>query len=146
MVCMKIHTSSNCVILNLTCMNHHASPKSRWWQFGTGVLVSFVAHGPLLNVKAESKCNIRVAFCWILVLFFSWKGICFSLGFFTILYMFVYICNPYPTGQDEVGKVESPDNSFTIRLFKTTVDSFYLEVKGTLWNTSRYPYFDIPDL
>ena len=24
-----------------------------------------------------------------------------------------------------------------------TVDSRYLEVEGTLWNTSRYPYFDI---
>ena len=27
-----------------------------------------------------------------------------------------------------------------------TVDSRYLEIKGTLWNTSRYPYFDISDL
>ena len=27
-----------------------------------------------------------------------------------------------------------------------TVDSRYLEVKGTLWNTSRYPYFNISDL
>ena len=27
----------------------------------------------------------------------------------------------------------------------TTVDSRYLEVEGTLWNTSRYPYFDISD-
>ena len=27
-----------------------------------------------------------------------------------------------------------------------TVDSRYLEVEGTLWNTSRYPYFDISDL
>ena len=26
-----------------------------------------------------------------------------------------------------------------------TVDSRYLEVEGTLWNTSRYPYFDISD-
>ena len=26
---------------------------------------------------------------------------------------------------------------------KSTVDSRYLEVEGTLWNTSRYPYFDI---
>ena len=26
-----------------------------------------------------------------------------------------------------------------------TIDSRYLEVKGTLWNTSRYPYFDISD-
>ena len=25
----------------------------------------------------------------------------------------------------------------------TTVDSRYLEVEGTRWNTSRYPYFDI---
>ena len=24
-----------------------------------------------------------------------------------------------------------------------TVDSSNLEVEGTLWNTSRYPYFDI---
>ena len=27
-----------------------------------------------------------------------------------------------------------------------TVDSRYLEVKGTLWKTSIYPYFDISDL
>ena len=27
-----------------------------------------------------------------------------------------------------------------------TVDSRYLEVEGTLWNTSRYPYFDISDV
>ena len=29
---------------------------------------------------------------------------------------------------------------------KNTVDSRYLEFKGTFWNTSRYPYFDISDL
>ena len=28
----------------------------------------------------------------------------------------------------------------------TTVDSCYLEVEGTLWNTSRYPYSDISDV
>ena len=27
-----------------------------------------------------------------------------------------------------------------------TVYSRYLELQGTLWNTSRYPYFDISDL
>ena len=27
-----------------------------------------------------------------------------------------------------------------------TVDSRYLEVEETRWNTSRYPYFDISDL
>ena len=27
-----------------------------------------------------------------------------------------------------------------------TVDSRYLELQGTPWNISRYPYFDIPDL
>ena len=27
-----------------------------------------------------------------------------------------------------------------------TVDSRYLELQGTLWNTSRYPYLDISDL
>ena len=27
-----------------------------------------------------------------------------------------------------------------------TVDSRYLEVEGTLWNTARYPYFDISDV
>ena len=29
---------------------------------------------------------------------------------------------------------------------RNTVDSCYLEIKGTLKNTSRYPYFDISDL
>ena len=28
----------------------------------------------------------------------------------------------------------------------STVDSRYLEVEGTLLNTSRYPYFDISDV
>ena len=28
----------------------------------------------------------------------------------------------------------------------STVDSRYLELQGTLWNTSRYPYLDISDL
>ena len=28
----------------------------------------------------------------------------------------------------------------------TTVDSRYLEIEGTLKNSSRYPYFDISDL
>ena len=27
-----------------------------------------------------------------------------------------------------------------------TVDSLYIEVEGTLCNTSRYPYFDISDV
>ena len=27
-----------------------------------------------------------------------------------------------------------------------TVNSRYLEVEGTRWNTSRYPYYDIPDV
>ena len=27
-----------------------------------------------------------------------------------------------------------------------TVDSRYFEIEGTIINTSRYPYFDIPDL
>ena len=31
-------------------------------------------------------------------------------------------------------------------IYVYTVDSRYLEVQGTLWNTSRYPYFDISDL
>ena len=35
----------------------------------------------------------------------------------------------------------SPENRY-----KNTVDSRYLEFQGTLWNTSRYPYFDISDL
>ena len=32
--------------------------------------------------------------------------------------------------------------------YVNTVDSRYLEIQGTLWNTSRYPlsYFDISDL
>ena len=49
----RIHMSTNSVISNLTCMNHNARLKSRWWQFGTGALVSFVAHGPLVFISAE---------------------------------------------------------------------------------------------
>ena len=35
---------------------------------------------------------------------------------------------------------------FIYFFFLTTVDSRYLEVEGTRWNTSRYPYFDISDV
>ena len=31
-------------------------------------------------------------------------------------------------------------------IFLHTVDSRYLEIEGTIINTSRYPYFDISDL
>ena len=35
---------------------------------------------------------------------------------------------------------------FSVATVYNTVDSRYLEIQGTLWNTSRYPYFDISDL
>ena len=38
----------------------------------------------------------------------------------------------------QTAKWEGPD--------QTIVDSRYLEVQGTVWNTSRYPYLDILDL
>ena len=35
----------------------------------------------------------------------------------------------------------------SVKLYvSSTVDSRYLELQGTLKNTSRYPYFDISDL
>ena len=34
----------------------------------------------------------------------------------------------------------------TYNSFSKTVDSRYLEVEGTRWNTSRYPYFDKSDV
>ena len=37
------------------------------------------------------------------------------------------------------------ENNDTFR-WHNTVDSRYLEVQGTLWNTSRYPYLDISGL
>ena len=36
--------------------------------------------------------------------------------------------------------------NFQQTTFWSTVDSHYLEIQGTLWNTLRYPYFDIWDL
>ena len=33
-----------------------------------------------------------------------------------------------------------------VQASKSTVDSRYLEIEGTLKNSSRYPYFDISDL
>ena len=36
--------------------------------------------------------------------------------------------------------------NFDVEKIKYKVDSRYLEVEGTLWNISRYPYFDISDL
>ena len=38
------------------------------------------------------------------------------------------------------------DNSSSDCCSHSTIDSCYLEVKGTLENTSRYPYFDISEL
>ena len=32
-----------------------------------------------------------------------------------------------------------------LEFYGDTVDSRYLELEGTLWNTSKYPYFDISD-
>ena len=37
-------------------------------------------------------------------------------------------------------------DSVRLLLKESTVDSRYLELQGTLWNTSRYPYFDLSDL
>ena len=37
------------------------------------------------------------------------------------------------------------DSSLTL-FISNTIDSRYLEFQGTLWNTLRYPYLDIPDL
>ena len=34
---------------------------------------------------------------------------------------------------------------FFLELLYNTVDSRYFEVQGTVWNSSRYPYFDISD-
>ena len=41
-----------------------------------------------------------------------------------------------------------PENGLIseVDLISNTVDSRYLEIEGTLKNTSRYPYFDISDL
>ena len=36
-------------------------------------------------------------------------------------------------------------NDMRVEEQTNTVDSRYLEVERTLWNTSRYPYFDISD-
>ena len=38
------------------------------------------------------------------------------------------------------------DESSVLVSSLNTVDSRYLEVEGTCWNTSRYPYFDISDV
>ena len=40
---------------------------------------------------------------------------------------------------------DDDDNDFILLLNLNTVDSRYLEIEGTLKNTSRYPYFDISD-
>ena len=51
--------------------------------------------------------------------------------------------------------IDRPDIFYTVRWAEfvsillegsSTVDSRYLEIKGTLKNSSRYPYFDISDL
>ena len=41
---------------------------------------------------------------------------------------------------------ENYPNIVMVGLFLYTVDSRYLEIEGTLRNSSRYPYFDISDL
>ena len=44
------------------------------------------------------------------------------------------------------GSVKSKSSWLRARDCVYTVDSRYLELQGTLWHTSRYPYFDISDL
>ena len=44
-----------------------------------------------------------------------------------------------------LAEVEPANSKETISL-SHTVDSRYLEVQGTLWNTSRYPYLNTSDL
>ena len=46
--------------------------------------------------------------------------------------------------QKDKGTSVMPHN--TVMPHKTTVDSCYLEIEGTLKNSLRYPYFDISDL
>ena len=46
-------------------------------------------------------------------------------------------------------RLDKRKKKFSVSLhynLSNTVDSCYLEVQGTVWNTSRYPYLDISDL
>ena len=45
-----------------------------------------------------------------------------------------------------LSKPKGDDSLEFFRCILGTVDSRYLEIEGTLKNSSRYPYFDISDL
>ena len=73
-----------------------------------------------------------------------------------LIFAFVIICisvccfadkteDPY-ADRTYVFSLELHQNSLRKHAYSNTVDSRYLELQGTLWNTSRYPYFDISDL
>ena len=51
---------SNAVISNLAFMNNYANLKSRWLQFETGALMSFVDHGPLFSSPVRVQRAIVV--------------------------------------------------------------------------------------
>ena len=64
-----------------------------------------------------------------------------------IKYLFSELENDFYASISE--KISSRPHSFILGVFFPfiyTVDSRYLEVEGTFWNTSRYPYFDISEV
>ena len=59
-------------------------------------------------------------------------------SFFFLMFSKLYILSIYVFGPKNV--------LATLAMLLNTVDSRYLEIEGTLKNSSRYPYFDISDL
>ena len=77
------------------------------------------------------------------------NNLCFALFIQQIsLYFnaFLHICSWINLHRKRYKAVKLQSTAFNLLYYPCTVDSRYLEVQATLWNTSRYPYFDISDL
>ena len=52
---------------------------------------------------------------------------------------------PIKVNDTAVNTGQADDTAVDNATFASTVDSRYLEIEGTIINTTRYPYFDISD-
>ena len=55
----------------------------------------------------------------------------------------IKVANPFSYSQNLFSRSYLP---LPLDYLYITVDSRYLKFQGTVWNTSRYPYFDISEL
>ena len=87
-----------------------------------------------LDLCAYPEESLRLSFLLPSFRSFPIYSYCFTVFFYA-----------YPA-ETELKKVSVSVCFTPFQWLLYTVDSRYLEIQGTLWNTPRYPYFDIADL